>query len=184
MGALYTYPAIRPKLATGHVVTFEGSDLLSRAIRFFAPGGSHTAMVLRLADCPDTVFLLEALEHGPTLTRMSRRISNYRGQVHVQMPVITTRQQQAVAAMALRLLGARVGYDYPSLVRQARRRVAMNMKRGFCSETVQYLLTHACVMPPQLDAMTPGELRRALGCEVTLAAYTADCESVEVGGIA
>lgn len=181
-GVLCTYPDVRPKLVSGHVVTFEGSDLLSWAIRFFAPGGSHTAMVLRLTDCPDTVFLLESLEHGPTLTRMSRRISNYRGRVHLQMPDISKRQQQAVTAMALRLLGARVGYDYPSLVRQVRRRVAMNMKRGFCSETVQYLLTHACVMPPQLEAMTPGELRRALGCEVTLAAYTADAESVDVGG--
>lgn len=181
MGALYTYPAVRPKLVSGHVVTFEGSDLLSRAIRLFAPGGSHTAMILRLTDCPDTVFLIEALEHGPTLTRMSRRISNYNGRVHIQMPTVTTRQQQAVTAMALRLLGARVGYDYRSLFRNIRRRVALNMRQGFCSETAQYLLTQACVMPPQEVAMTPGELRKALGHEVTLAAYTADAEAVEVG---
>jgi hypothetical protein len=181
---LQTYPTVRPKLVSGHVVTFEGSDLLSRAIRFFAPGGSHTAMVLRLADCADTVFLIEALEHGPTLTRMSRRISNYDGRVHIQMPDLTRTQQRALTAMALRLLGARVGYDYPSLFANVRRRVALNMRRGFCSETAQYLLTMAGVMPPQAEAMTPGELRQALGHEVTLAAYTADCESVEVGGVA
>ena len=38
------YPDIRRQLVSGHVVTFEGSDMLSRAIRWFAPGGSHTAM--------------------------------------------------------------------------------------------------------------------------------------------
>ncbi|MFU2208172.1 hypothetical protein [Solidesulfovibrio sp. C21] len=73
---------------------------------------------------------------------------------------------------------------YPSLFANVRRRVALNMKRGFCSETAQYLLTMAGVMSPQAEAMTPGELRQALGHEVTLAAYTADCESVEVGGVA
>lgn len=181
MGMLYSYPAIRPQFVTGHVVTFEGNDLLSRAIKFFAPGGSHTAMILRLTDCPDTVFLFEALEHGPTITRMSKRISNYNGLVHVSMPAISDRQQQAIAAMALRLLGMRVGYDYPSLFRQIGKKVAMNMKRGFCSETAQYILTHACVLPPQIEAMTPGELRDALGNEVTLCAYTADCESVDIG---
>jgi hypothetical protein len=182
-GVVRTYPDVRPNLVSGHVVTFEGSDMLSKAIRFFAPGGSHTAMVLRLSDCTDTVFLIEALEHGPTLTRMSRRISNYRGRVHIQMPDLTKRQQQAITAMALRLLGARVGYDYRSLFRNIRSRVALNMRQGFCSETAQYLLTMAGVMTPHEGAMTPGELRQSLGHEVTLAAYTADCESVDMGVI-
>jgi len=138
-------------------------------------------MVLRLNDCPNTVFCIEALEDGPVLTRLSKQISNYDGMVHIQMPSITERQQQAITAMSLRMIGSRIGYDYPSLFANIRKRVALNMKRGFCSETAQYLLTNAGVLPPQSEAMTPGELRQALGHEVTLAPYTAACESVEVG---
>jgi len=176
------YPDIRRQLVSGHVVTFEGSDMLSRAIRWFAPGGSHTAMVLRVSDCPGTIFLIEALEHGPTLTRMSRRISNYNGRIHIQMPAVATRQQRLITAMALRLLGARVAYDYPSLLCQTRRRVALNMRRSFCSEMAQYLLTQAGVMSPHRLAMTPGELRHELGHEVTLAPYTDDVEAIGDGG--
>lgn len=183
MGALYTYDAIRPKLVSGHVITYDGSNLLSRAIKFFAKGGSHTAMVLRISDCPDTVFCIEALEDGPVLTRLSKQISNYNGIVHIQMPTITEQQQAAITAMSLRLIGSRIGYDYPSLFANIRKRVVLNMKRGFCSETAQYILTMVGVLPPQLDAMTPGELREALGHEVTLAPYTAACESVTVGGM-
>ena len=183
MPDLCTYPAARYLLRTGHVVTFDGSDLISRAIKVFAKGGSHSAMVLRLIDCPGTIFLYESLEHGPTITRMSRRISNYNGQIHISMPSLTQEQSREIAAVALRLLGSRIGYDYPSLFRQMRRRVALNMKRGFCSELIQYILTHAGVLPPQRGAMTPGELRAALSPEVTLCAYTAESESVDVGSM-
>lgn len=183
MADLCTYPAARYMLHTGCVVTFDGGDLLSRAIKFFAPGGSHTAMVLRLKDCPDTILLFESLEHGPTITRMSRRISNYNGQVHISIPTTSAEQEKATSAMALRMLGSRIGYDYPSLFRQIGKKVALNMKRGFCSESVQYILSHAGVLPPQLDAMTPGELRNAIGNEITLAPYTADCETADVGGV-
>lgn len=181
MPDLCTYPAARYRLRTGDVVTFDGNDLLSRAIKFFAPGGSHTAMILRLTDCPDTILLFESLEHGPTITRMSRRISNYNGQIHISLPTRTVEQEKAIAGMALRMLGARIGYDYPSLFRQIRKRVALNMKRGFCSETIQYILVHAGVLPPQMYAMTPGELRASFGNEITLAPYTVDCEAVDVG---
>lgn len=183
MANLCTYPAARYRLRTGDVVTFDGNDMISRAIKFFAPGGSHTAMILRLTDCQDTILLFESLEHGPTITRMSRRISNYNGQIHISLPTRTVEQEKAIAAMALRMLGSRIGYDYTSLFRQVRKRVAINMKRGFCSESVQYILSHAGVMPSQLDAMTPGELRDALGNEITLAPYTVDCESVDVGSL-
>ena len=175
---LFTYPSIRPLLRTGHVVTFEGISLLSRAIKFFAPGGSHTAMVLRLTDCPDTVFLFEALEHGPDITAMSARISDYDGLVHIGMPPVTREQQKKIAAMCLRLKAKRIGYDYDSLFKNARRRVALNMHRGFCSETAQYLLTEAGVLQPQELAMTPGELRKAVGHEITLSTFTAGVEAV------
>jgi hypothetical protein len=184
MTGLMTYPDARYLMRTGAVVTFDGNDLLSRAIKFFAPKGSHTAMILRLTDCPDTILLFESLEHGPTITRMSRRISNYSGLIHVSMPAMSIPQEKLIAAMALRMLGSRIGYDYPSLFRQIRKRVALNMTKGFCSETIQYLLSHAGVLPPQIDAMTPGELRDALGHEITLAPYTADCETMDTGGMA
>lgn len=180
---IYTYPSIREHLRTGHVVTFDGDDLLSKAIKLFAKGGSHSAMVLRLTDCPDTLFLYESLEHGPTITRMSKRISNYNGLIHISMPTLAYKDCECIAATALRLLGSRIGYDYPSLFRQIGKRVALNMKRGFCSETIQYILAHAGVLPPQLDAMTPGELRAALSPEVTLCAYTSESESVDVGSL-
>jgi hypothetical protein len=171
VNAMVRYDEIRPKLVSGHLVTFDGGSLLSRAIKLFAPGGSHTALVLRLSDCPDTVFLFESLEHGPDITAMSTRISNYDGRVILGMPPITIEQQRQITELALRLKAKRIGYDYPSLFRNIWRRVQVNMDRGFCSELAQYILMATGVIEPSKVAQTPGELRVTVGYEHVLAPY-------------
>ena len=170
------YPGLRPALQSGDVVTFDGDTLLGMAIRHFAGRGSHTAMVLRIANVPERIFLLEALEHGLTLTRMSKRISNYRGRVYVTKAPSTTYQRQAIVEIALNMLGAQVKYDYLSLFLNAMHRVPVRMDHGYCTESVQYILTQAGVMEPQPLAMVPNDFLLLDWPQYELAAYSMDSE--------
>ena len=171
-----TYPASRAEFRTGHVVTFDGDHLLGRAIRLFAGAGTHTAMIVRLAEAPGRIFLLEALEHGLALTRMSKRISNYNGWVYVTMPSVNDDQQQRCAELGLCLLGSRVGYDYISLFRNAVRRVPLSMGKGYCTETVQYIHQEAGLFAPQALAMRPNDYLLRPWPTVELASYTVEGE--------
>lgn len=171
-----TYPVAREGFLTGDVVTFDGDHLLGRAIRLFAGPGTHTAMVVRLQDAPGRLFLLEALEHGLALTRMSSRISNYQGRVYVSAAPATDVQRGKMAELALCLLGSRVRYDYLSLFRNAVRRVPLSMGRGYCTESVQYIHQAAGVLTPQTTAMVPNDYLRQPWETVQLAAYTQEGE--------
>lgn len=173
---ILTYPEAREQFLTGDVVTFDGDHLLGRAIRFFAGPGTHTAMVVRLQDAPGRLFLLEALEYGLALTRMSRRISNYQGRVYVTTPPATNGQPAKMAELALCLLGSRVRYDFLSLFRCAVRRVPLSMARGYCTESIQYIHQAAGVFPPQSTAMVPGDYLRQPWPTIQLAAYTEEGE--------
>jgi len=170
------YPEARAEFQVGDVVTFDGDHLLGRAIRFFAGPGTHTAMVVRLTDAPERLFLLEALEHGLALTRMSERISCYRGRVYVTMAPATCAQRGNMAVLALNLLGARVRYDWLSLVLNAWRRVPVSMARGYCTESVQYIHQAAGVLAPRDPAMVPGDYLRLGWPTVRLAPYTSEGE--------
>lgn len=173
---MVTYPEARDGFQTGDVVTFDGDHLLGWAIRYFAGPGTHTAMVVRLQDAPGRLFLLEALEHGLALTRMSRRISNYNGRVFVSKAPATDQQRAKMAGLALCLLGSQVRYDYLSLFRNAFRRIPLSMSRGYCTESVQYIHQAAGVLTPQATAMVPGDYLRQPWETVQLAAYTEEGE--------
>jgi hypothetical protein len=171
-----TYEAARERFVTGDVVTFDGDTLLGMAIRHFAGPGTHTAMVVRLQDAPGRLFLLEALEHGLALTRMSRRVSNYDGRVFVTTCPATLQQREKMTELALCLIGSQVRYDYLSLFRNAWRRVPLSMGRGYCTESVQYIHQAAGVLTPQAVAMVPGDYLKLPWSTVQLAAYTAEGE--------
>lgn len=176
---LVLYPDIRSSLQSGDVVTFDGDGLVSRAIRYFSGVGTHTAMVFRSRDCPGVVFLLESLEHGPVITRMSRRISNYAGRIFVTRIPATAEQRDSISRLAMLINSARIAYDYPSLFANARRRVALSLSRGFCSETVQYIHTQAGVLHPELFAMTPHDFLQLGWPTLLLASYSLDSEASE-----
>jgi len=170
------YTDIRPTLQTGDVVTFIGDSLLSRAIRICAPGGSHTAMVFRVPGY-GSVMLWEALEFGLQLRRMRHRISNYPGRVLVSRLDAPESVRTDMGRMMLAFLGSDTRYDWLSLFRNAWRRVRLNMSRGFCSESAQYVLMQHHQIPFNYEAMTPGELLAALPNTIQLAPYSAESEA-------
>jgi hypothetical protein len=79
--------------------------------------------------------------------------------------------------MMLAFLGADTRYDWLSLFRNAWRRVRLNMSRGFCSESAQYVLMQHRQVAFTYDAMTPGELLAVLPDTIQLAPYSAGSEA-------
>lgn len=173
---VHSYTDIRPTLQTGDVVTFVGDSLLSRAIRLFAPGGSHTALVFRVPGY-ESVMLWEALEFGLQLRRMRLRISNYPGKVLVSRLHAPASVRADMGRMMLSFLGGDTRYDWLSLFRNIWRRVRLNMSRGFCSESAQYVLMQHRQIPFSYTAMTPGDLLAALPGTIQLAPYSAESEA-------
>ncbi len=169
------YPAIRPTLKSGDIVTWVGSGLLSRAILHFRPGGSHTSMIVILYG---RVFLVEALEHGVSLRLASARFSNYAGDILVHRLDSSTEQQAHMTQIALALVGANLEYGYLTLFKLALGQVRSVMATPVCSQTAAYVLSECGVIPPQAGVVSPGELAALLPQPVRLAPYTLMAEAL------
>jgi hypothetical protein len=132
----YTYDAIRPWLATGTVILWQGDDLLGRAIRLFTEF-SHASLVVRELDplSAERVDVIEALATGLEMRHLSDRIAGFRGRVFAFRPLDLTSDAQArVKSFALDECGKGVRYDYAGLFANALGRVSQSANRYFCSE--------------------------------------------------
>ncbi|NDY56321.1 hypothetical protein G3N56_06135 [Desulfovibrio sulfodismutans] len=163
-----TYAALRPTLDV-FVVTWIGDSPLSRAIRHFAPGGSHTSIGLRLYG---SLFLAEAMIDGFVLSRASRRFHAYDGEILIHPLDLTPDQAEAAKQLALNLISARLGYGFRTLLALAWRTVRMTMRRPVCSQAGTYILVEAGVIPPQFTVLSPGGLRFLLPRPWRLAPYS------------
>jgi len=137
MGApAFSYDAIRPWLATGTVILWQGGDLLGRMIRRFTEF-SHASLVVRELDPlnAERVDVIEALATGLEMRHLSERIAGSRGRVFAFRPNDLTPDVQArVKSFALIECGKGVRYDYAGLFANAMGRVSEGANRYFCSE--------------------------------------------------
>lgn len=166
------YARLRPSLDV-FAVTWLGDNLLSRAIKRFKPGGSHSSLGLNLYG---TVMLVEAMQLGVEPNRASDRFSNYDGDILIHPIEVPADVASAIKATALKLCGAHVRYGYRALVALAWRKVRNCMRRPVCSQTTAYILGEHGVIPPQIDVISPGELRALLPAPWRLAPYTKEAD--------
>jgi hypothetical protein len=161
MGApTYAYDAIRPWLATGTVILWQGNDLLGRAIRLFTEF-SHASLVVRELDplSIERVDVIEALATGLEMRHLSERMAGYNGRVFAFRPLDLTADIQArVKSFALDECGKGVRYDYAGLFANALGRVSEGANRYFCSEFAARALEQGGIA--RLKAHRNGEAAR------------------------
>lgn len=166
------YVRLRPSLDV-FAVTWLGASSLSRAIRRFKPGGSHSSLGLRLYD---TIILIEAMAEGVVPNKASDRFSNYDGDILIHPLPMPMNVANALKATALKMTAAHVGYGFRMLLALAWRKVRNCMRRPVCSQTVAYILGEHGVIPPQGNVISPGELRALLPAPWRLAPYTKEAD--------
>ncbi len=166
------YELLRPQLDV-FVVTWLGDSLLSRAIRRFKPGGSHSSIGLNLYG---TIMLVEAMELGVEPNRASYRFDAYSGDILIHPIEASAGVADAIKATALKMCGAHVRYGYRTLAALAWRKVRNCMRRPVCSQTVAYILAKHGILPPQDHVISPGELRALLPAPWRLAPYTKEAD--------
>lgn len=166
------YEDLRPSLDV-FVVTWVGDSLLSRVVRHFAPGGSHSSLGLNLYG---SLFLIEALELGVSIKRVSERFDDYVGDILIHPIPVAPGISDAIKATALKMCGSAMRYGYLSLVRRIWGTFRNSMRRPICSQTVSYILSKHGVLPPQDMVLSPGELRALLPAPWRLAPYSKEAD--------
>ncbi len=181
MSATMIYPAVRgcvpyeqlrPDLDV-FVVTWVGASLLSRAIRHFAPGGSHSSLGVNLYG---SIMLVEAMELGVEPNRASDRFDDYSGDILIHPIPVPRRVSDSIKATALKMCGSHLRYGYRTLFALAWRGVRNSMRRPICSQTVAYILAKHGVIAPQDHVISPGELRAILPAPWRLAPYSKEAD--------
>lgn len=142
---LELYKKNRIKIGTGDAIQWRSSTTLGWAIRLFAraskekrklPGFdvNHTSFAIKFSEYDqERRYTTEALSHGIDLNLLSRRLTEYKGEVWV-LPLLLkyNHLRSDMGKIALSHMG--IGYDYESLFKQTHKRVVPNMKALFCSE--------------------------------------------------
>lgn len=167
-----TYAELRPKLNV-FAVTWIGDSALSRSIRHFRPGGSHSSLGLNLYG---SIMLVEALNPGVVLNRASDRFSNYDGDILIHPIDCTPDVAMSIKETALNLVGSHPGYGFRTLFALAWRRVRNVMRMPVCSQATAYILSEHGIIPPQSKVISPGELRALLPTPWQLAPYTKEAD--------
>ena len=121
---------------------------------------NHASLVLRLKhyeELKDRRFLLEALEMGITLRLLSRRLSDYSGEVY-WYALLPEFEDKRPLIRNYSLIKVGTPYDYGSLFKQMVARVPSDPKRFFCSEYC-YMAYKAAGLPVISEkAPRPGDL--------------------------
>ena len=171
---LAIYEGLRPSLDV-FVVTWVGDSLLSRAIKRFAPGGSHSSLGIKICD---SVFLVEALEWGVDIKRASDRFDDYNGAILIHPINCDKALGLRIKVTALRMVAQRKAfrYGYLSLVRRIWGKFRVTMGRPICSQTVAYILGKHGIIAPQESVLSPGELRAILPAPWRLAPYSKEAD--------
>lgn len=162
------YGDARPYFRTGHAVGFDSPGLIPRLIKWKTRGSlSHIALVVRIQEyCEDRVFLIEALAGGLTFTALSDRLRETEaagGKVYWLEPprAMSGAAQRAIGGYALRQLGARVRYDYRSLIGNIFRHQIADDRLQTCSEFVWRAWGQAWDLPNHGGlAPTPADIMR------------------------
>jgi len=170
---IITYEALRPNLDI-FVVTWLGDSLLSRTIRKFKPGGSHTSLGVRLYG---SIMLVEAMAEGVVLNRASDRFDDYDGDILIHPIALSSVRSNTLKNTALKMVSAHMGYGYRTLLTLAWGKVRNCMRRPVCSQTVAYILGLHSVIPLQEKVISPGELRVLLPAPWRLAPYTKEADN-------
>ncbi|KKM79223.1 hypothetical protein LCGC14_1352110 [marine sediment metagenome] len=147
MKKLDLYLKYRDQIKTGDAIQWKSESVLGYMIRLFEripankkniPGANvnHTALAMIFKEYDkDRRYCTEALEHGIDVNVLSVRFAKYKGKVW-WLPLLdrydTDIIRMAIGSFAMSHVG--IGYDYLSIFKQTRRKVAVDKKRLFCSE--------------------------------------------------
>jgi hypothetical protein len=133
---LELYQAVHKRIETGDCILWKSNTIIGKLIRMWSPRFNHVSLALHLTqhEClEDRRWMLEALEHGITLTLLSRRLMDFKGEAWL-LPVRKefAHHRPFVASWALNNIGVR--YDYKSLFQNMLGHVSAEAKSFFCSE--------------------------------------------------
>jgi len=169
-----TYEDLRPKLDV-FCVTWVGNDLLSRTIRRFAPGGSHSSLGIKVYG---SVFLVEALSWGVDIKRASDRFDDFNGSILIHPIECERAIGLRIKETALQMVAQRKSYRYGylSLLRRTLGKFHVSMRRTICSQMVSFILGKYHVINPQEQVLSPGELRGLLPSPWRLAPYSKEAD--------
>jgi len=163
-----TYNELRPTIQTGDCILWQGSGIISRAIRLWSKY-SHASLVVRFHDkaLAERVYLIEALTHGLKLTALSERSRGYKGNVfHLSVP-LSHAQRTIILADALHKCSITKGYDYKGLFLNMLGRINHDASNYICSEFVFDEMILCGYVRPRKKTPRPGDLPEWLGGELT-----------------
>jgi hypothetical protein len=172
------YKNLRPSMASGDMILFQGDQPASRAIRLFTKNMlhkkginyedgdprydvNHVAMVIRLAELggeEHRVFITEAVLPETRLVTLSKKLKSYEGRLFwVPLKDTFNPLRNAIGHEALEMLG--VPYDKWGVFQSMAGHVTCQEDSLFCSE--YYLLSIWKVLTPghrAYEALYPGEI--------------------------
>jgi len=159
------YSSIRLGLDTGDRLEFaHQDDSISQTIMARTGSySSHTGMVIRSREF-NRVFVIESLEGGPELNRLSTRVGSYNGHVWVcKLRDEYHHLRIKIGQCALDYVDT--GYDWIDTGKQLFVRVPPDDERLNCSEFVYFALYNAGIFGQQLldKAPWPGREMDRLG---------------------
>lgn len=156
---LECYYLHRAKMQTGDLIEIRSHSFVGCAIRqVTGKHVNHTALVIRLWQYDrDHIFILEALEHGIVLNRLSRRLAELDGKaLWLALTDSFDMFRPAVGRAGLNYIG--VGYDFQGVFRQLFGHVSADARNLFCSEYAYLALLDAGLPVHQKKAPQPGEM--------------------------
>ena len=135
--SLKMYMAVRQSMKTGDCILWKSRSMIGWLIRKFSRANvNHASLVIKLEQyegLSDRRFLLEALGSGIVLKFLSRRLTNFKGQVWwLPLRDIYNENRDAIGEWALKQVG--VKYDYHSVFKNIVGRVSAEGSKYFCSE--------------------------------------------------
>lgn len=161
----FLYRQYRDKLQTSDLLEWRSESLLGTLIR--ARTGqkvNHTGAVFRynlLDGDPEDIhrYTGEALGNGFDLNLLSRRLTDFNGEVYwLPLKSKYNGYRSKIATHLIELEGVR--YDYFSILKNIRRNVKIDNKRVFCSEAVHIALVKSGLLNSFFNggkALVPGE---------------------------
>lgn len=163
MSKLTRYQQYRAKIKPGDLISFAKHPSLISKIIAWRTGSKHThsAIVIDLLEITgQRLIVIESLEGGPVPRYLSKRVTDYEGEIwHFPLKFVAQAQRDKAVQFTWEQSLTGIKYDYLSIVRQILRKVSTDASKLFCSELVQMAWEYAGIIDPKIKkALNPGEL--------------------------
>lgn len=147
---------------TGDCLLWRGNGLVSRLILLWTDY-SHASLVVRLAQCGNRPFIVEATLPEVEFRDAVKRVKEYKGKVFLFKPKwISQRMRECIVQAAMETVAQGVPYDLKSLFANILGRVNVDAHAYFCSEFVWDIYTKCGVVRGGTKAPRPGDIPRLM----------------------